>query len=72
MAQRVQPMLESRDYNSALKQLAQLQKTVDQFFDDVMVMTEDTALRNNRLALLQQLRYLFLEVADISLLVPAK
>ena len=55
-----------------LKQLARLRQPVDSFFDDVMVMVEDDALRNNRLALLQQLRNLFLEVADISLLVPAK
>ena len=42
------------------------------FFDSVMVMCEDAALQQNRLALLQQLRGLFLEVADISYLVPAK
>jgi glycyl-tRNA synthetase beta chain len=45
---------------------------VDAFFDSVMVMCEDAALQQNRLALLQQLRGLFLEVADISYLVPAK
>jgi glycyl-tRNA synthetase beta chain len=44
---------------------------VDAFFDSVMVMTDDEAVRNNRLALLAQLRNLFLEVADISLLAPA-
>jgi glycyl-tRNA synthetase beta chain len=37
-----------------------------------MVMADDEALRNNRLALLSKLRGLFLQVADISLLVPAK
>ncbi|MEZ5530576.1 MAG: glycine--tRNA ligase subunit beta [Porticoccaceae bacterium] len=72
LSNRVKPLLLARDYTDALKQLANLRAPVDRFFDDVMVMVEDVALRNNRLALLQQLRALFLEVADISLLVPAK
>ena len=41
---------------------------LDAFFDQVMVMAEDTAVRENRLALLNQTRALFLEIADISLL----
>ena len=45
---------------------------VDSFFDDVMVMTDDEAVRNNRLALLAELRALFLDVADISRLTPAQ
>ncbi|MFT7300017.1 MAG: glycyl-tRNA synthetase beta chain [Porticoccus sp.] len=68
----VKPLLQDRDYTEALKQLARLRQSVDQFFDDVMVMVDDDTLRNNRLALLQQLRNLFLEVADISLLAPSK
>ena len=60
------PLLEQRDYTNALCQLAALQVPVDTFFDDVMVMTDDVALRNNRLALLQALSELFLQVADIS------
>ena len=68
----VKPLQQDRDYTDMLKQLAKLRQPVDTFFDDVMVMVDDEALRNNRLALLQQLRNLFLEVADISLLVPAK
>ena len=61
-------LFEARDYTNALCRLAALQSPVDTFFDDVMVMTEDTALRDNRLALLQALSNLFLQVADISLL----
>jgi len=72
LANQVRPLLAARDYTDALKQLATLKAPVDRFFDEVMVMVDDEALRNNRLALLQQLRQLFLEVADISLLVPAK
>lgn len=72
LSSEVKPLKQDRDYTQMLKQLARLRQPVDSFFDDVMVMVEDDALRNNRLALLQQLRNLFLEVADISLLVPAK
>jgi glycyl-tRNA synthetase beta chain len=69
---KVAPLFEARDYKTALAELASLQAVVDKFFDGVMVMTEDEALKNNRLALLQQLRSLFLEVADISLLAATK
>ncbi len=51
-----------------LEKLAVLQKPVDRFFDEVLVMADDEKLRLNRLALLRELRYLFLEVADFSLL----
>jgi glycyl-tRNA synthetase beta chain len=68
----VAPLFAAREYTKALAALADLQQPVDAFFDGVMVMCEDAALQQNRLALLQQLRGLFLEVADISYLVPAK
>jgi len=62
----VQPLLENREYTDTLGALAQLREPVDRFFDDVMVMADDKATRNNRLALLSELRALFLDVADIS------
>jgi glycyl-tRNA synthetase beta chain len=62
----VAPMLEAREYTGALTELAGLREPVDQFFDDVMVMADDKATRNNRLALLAEMRALFLDVADIS------
>lgn len=68
----VEPLFSARDYSAALTKLATLRDAIDTFFDDVMVMADDEALRNNRVALLCVLRNLFLEVADISLLVPAK
>ncbi|MDM7322473.1 MAG: glycine--tRNA ligase subunit beta [Gammaproteobacteria bacterium] len=75
LAQRVQqlegelaPLFAAGDYTAALGRLAHLREAVDAFFDGVMVMTEDTALRANRLALLNRLRALFLRVADISVL----
>jgi len=49
-----------------LELLASLREPVDTFFDDVMVMAEDNAIRNNRLALLFRLRSLFLQLADVS------
>jgi glycyl-tRNA synthetase beta chain len=63
---RVQPLLRDRDYKVALRTLAELKGPVDRYFDDVMVMTEDETVRRNRLALLADLRVLFLEIADIS------
>jgi glycyl-tRNA synthetase beta chain len=71
-AELVTPLFDRREYTKALAALADLQQPVDAFFDSVMVMCEDQKLQQNRLALLQQLRGLFLEVADISYLVPAK
>jgi len=64
--EKVGPMLEQRRYAEILNELADLRDPVDRFFDDVMVMAEDPAVRNNRLALLAELRALFLDVADIS------
>jgi glycyl-tRNA synthetase beta chain len=64
----VQPLLAKSDYSGALKELATLRTLIDEFFDNVMVMAEDEATKNNRLALLSKLRSLFLYSADISLL----
>jgi glycyl-tRNA synthetase beta chain len=68
----VTPLFKIRDYKAALTALASLQDVVDTFFEDVMVMSDDVALRNNRLALLLKLRALFFEVADISCLSTTK
>ena len=68
----IAPLLEAHEYQAALQQLASLRTAVDDFFADVMVMDEDIGLRNNRLALLKQLRSLFLHIADISLLAVKK
>ncbi|MFZ0469323.1 MAG: glycine--tRNA ligase subunit beta [Thiogranum sp.] len=66
MHQAVVPMLDAGDYTPALTRLAGLRDSVDAFFDQVMVMVDDEALRTNRLALLKSLRDLFLRVADLS------
>lgn len=66
LAREVIPLFDQRDYETALCKLAGLRAAVDRFFDDVMVMVEDSALRDNRLALLNSMRNLFLRVADLS------
>ena len=56
------------DYTGMLKKLATLKLPVDQFFADVMVMSDDVSLRDNRLALLSELHSLMNRVADLSML----
>ncbi|QEM83651.1 glycine--tRNA ligase subunit beta [Halomonas binhaiensis] len=62
----VDPLFQNARYSDALDVLASLRAPVDAFFDQVMVMADDSAVRNNRLALLASLQALFLEVADIA------
>lgn len=62
------PLFANGEYQAALDRLAALREPVDTFFDNVMVNAEDQKLRQNRLAILNNLRNLFLQVADISLL----
>ena len=64
----VQPLIAQGDYTAVLDKLANLRAPVDSFFDNVMVNAEDPALRQNRLAILNMLQGLFLQVADISVL----
>ena len=65
-----QQQFEAGDYVAAMDTLAQTREAVDLFFNDIMVMTDDIAVRNNRLALLDQLHRLMNQVADISRLAP--
>lgn len=64
----VAPLFEAGNYREGLTRLAGLRDDVDRFFDEVMVMVDDPSLRANRLRLLRDLRKLFLQAADISLL----
>jgi len=68
MIKEITPIWERRDYQEILTKLAGLKVAVDHFFDKVMVMTDNHAVRINRLALLQIIYNLFLRIADISLL----
>ncbi|HEY1044603.1 MAG TPA: glycine--tRNA ligase subunit beta [Telluria sp.] len=67
---RIRPIVEeafrAHDYKTALITLAQVRNDVDTYFDHVMVMAEDSALRTNRLAQLASLHHMMNRVADIS------
>ncbi len=60
------PAFERGDYTASLQELATLKEPVDRFFDEVMVNTDDAALRDNRLILLTQLHQAMNRIADIS------
>ncbi len=62
----VNTSVQEKNYQQALTQLAELRDPVDAFFDNVMVMADDEAVKNNRLALLNNLRGLFMQIADLS------
>jgi len=61
--------LKKREYREALEKMVSLRKPVDDFFDKVMVMTDDRKLRDNRLALLNRIVDLFCKIADFSKIV---
>ena len=62
------PLMHDKNYQSALSELGQLKGPIDTFFDNVMVMSDDQAVKINRLTLLNQIRNSFLAIADISVL----
>jgi len=62
----VEPMFVSGEYEKALSHLSSLRDPVDAFFDSVMVMADDEAIKNNRIALLNTMNQLFLRAADLS------
>jgi glycyl-tRNA synthetase beta chain len=64
--ERIDQHLNQRDYPSALLEMTQMKKPIDDFFDGVMVMVEDERIRNNRLALLDEIGKVFLRIADFS------
>jgi len=66
LREEVSEQVAGRNYTAALTSLAQIREPVDAFFEQVMVMADDLAVRENRLALLNQIRKLFIGVADIS------
>ncbi len=68
VSQDMTPLIANGDYEQALAKLATLRDNVDAFFDNVMVMADDNAVKNNRIALLNSLHTQFSQIADISLL----
>ncbi|PKH86115.1 glycine--tRNA ligase subunit beta [Colwellia sp. Bg11-28] len=65
---KVAPLMADKNYQAALSELAQLKAPIDTFFDGVMVMSDDEAVKINRLTLLNQIRNSFFAIADISVL----
>jgi glycyl-tRNA synthetase beta chain len=63
---RIELHLNKREYESALLEMTRMKRPIDDFFDQVMVMVEKEEIRNNRLALLNEIGKLFLRVADFS------
>jgi glycyl-tRNA synthetase beta chain len=64
--EKIDSLLNKKDYPSALLEMTQMKKPIDEFFDGVMVMVEDEKIRDNRLALLDEIGKLFLRIADFS------
>ncbi len=64
--EKIAPLLNQRDYEAVLLEMTHMKKPIDDFFDGVMVMVEDEEVRNNRLALLDEIGKLFLRIADFS------
>ncbi|MEI6893662.1 MAG: glycine--tRNA ligase subunit beta [Colwellia sp.] len=64
----VSPLMADKNYQAALSELAQLKTPIDTFFDNVMVMSDDEAVKINRLTLLNEIRNSFFAIADISVL----
>jgi glycyl-tRNA synthetase beta chain len=65
---KIAPLMATKNYQSALTELAALKQPIDNFFDHVMVMADDEQVKTNRLTLLNEIRNSFLAIADISLL----
>ena len=65
---KVAPLMADKNYQAALTELAQLKAPIDTFFDNVMVMSDDEAVKINRLTLLNEIRNSFFAIADISVL----
>jgi len=65
---KITPLMKDKNYQAALSELAELKVPIDEFFDNVMVMSDDDEIKTNRLTLLNQIRNSFFDIADISLL----
>jgi len=64
----IAPLMLAKDYQAALTALACLKAPIDNFFDNVMVMADDEAVKINRLTLLNEIRNSFFAIADVALL----
>ena len=66
--ERVSDLMNASTYDQSFDLIAEIQPVIDEYFEAVMVMSDDVKTRNNRLATLHQLRSLYLSVADFAAL----
>ncbi len=66
VAEKSREKIQAKAYDEALKEIATLRPAVDQFFEDVMVFSDDEKIKNNRIALLASVSRLFKTIADFS------
>lgn len=66
VSRQCEPLLAERAYSKALQAILQMKEPVDRFFEEVMVMAEDEAIKKNRLSLLAAIAHLFLQIGDFS------
>jgi glycyl-tRNA synthetase beta chain len=67
--QNILPLINKGDFIQAQKIIFRMRSSIDNFFDKVLVMAEDKKLKQNRLALLQAISKLLMQVADYSQIV---
>lgn len=67
--EKIDDLIEKKDYYEALQELSKLQKPIDDYFDNVMIMVEDEKLKNNRLGLLRKIYDTMLKICDLSKIV---
>ena len=72
ISKNVNKLIKKKEYTKAFSQIISLREPLDDFFDKVMVMDENHALRNNRLAFLQEIENMFLQLANFSYVVAEK
>jgi glycyl-tRNA synthetase beta chain len=69
VSDRINMLIDKKDYQKTLSELKNFGKTVDTFFDEVLVMDKDEKIRNNRLSLLKKVVDLYRKLADFSLVI---
>jgi glycyl-tRNA synthetase beta chain len=69
LRENISALLKHGRYDKAQRMILKIQPVVDKFFDEVLVMDKDVRIRNNRMALLQELSRLFIQIADYSQIV---
>ena len=66
VSDKVETLIAEFDYVAAINEMVNLTQPIDEFFANVMVMDENEAIRNNRLALLNKITMMTMQVIDFS------